>query len=1002
MKKLFLGFSLLMAAPLSASEGLKIYTYGGGEILQKVFNLVSIICSAKIEGYDTAVWIAVNIGLLVAVIMAMTKMNFSPVWKQWLIPVFLTVSLFTLNTEKVIIHDDLVRNDSKQKDYKVDNVPLLLAYTAHFFSSLSHGMTEMLEDGAHMIDDGVYNWTGHIYAGKSLFNTRKIRIIDEVTEENFRNFCSECVFRDLGLGLYTKEELGKAPNLLEFLEKNTSKIRGVQYRQPNHTIGSIDGKTEPTPGSTGMLSCQHAISRIHKHLGDQLANSKELLIGSIGNEYQHLIDKSEKAPIQNLIEQQIAIDTLKDYTVGRYDTLAAKRAEQLQIASQKILGAMGANILLASRNYFEALLYGVFPLVIIVSLISLGFRVLLGWIQIIAWVSFWPPCFVIANFILDCIWEAKKNSLGFSGKSYSLTMSDGLFDLYNHMEGIACGIFLTIPLLSWGLLYLSKGGASALVHWASSFTGAAQGSASIAAGEETTGNYSYKNVGLSSKSFGNSSENQRNLSPLLMGGTTVTQDALGKVTTSLEGEGLSIDERKSSLLSDISSSEAFSNSVQSHLREAESVTQGESISLSKNIAHTANTAQGLSKHMSNASSLSEGWDTSELSNMQRQAQEIYTKAEEYGKTHSMDTAQVFDEALKVGAGWGIGLKAGIDGSLSNRFSESEGDQKSERLSDAVSIYESMQHLAQTVHREGGNFSSQEGFRDYQDFADSFSQTESSATQLNSAYSKQKSLETLESGIQSKDLRISQNLNNAFMGHLEKNLGDKELIQQTLAQPEMRQREIDQFIRSATPQTIIKPSSLKQEYIAESRGFESGHSSWQSEIDIARSQKSSWQEKITPHLPSNPQGNFRESQSLEKLEAVKSESFGGFNPQGPSQKEKKSELLERFERIESRSVAIPPQDLDEKSNPIGGEFIDQRDHFDKQAEPNFLVKSFKHSTLLKTAEKAGEFLGFPKEQLDENGNTIPSKPYDPGLPGWDSLTDEQKTAVMDSRASDYFP
>lgn len=995
MKKFLFVLSVLFCSSACASEGLKVYTYGGGEILQKIFNLVSITCRAKIADYDVAVWIAVNIGLLIAVVMAMTKMNLSPIWKQWLVPVFLTVSLFTLNTEKVIIHDYLIRNDSKQKDYKVDNVPLLLAYTAHLFSTLSYGMTEMLEDGAHLVDDGIYNWTGHIYAGKSLFNTRKMKLIDEVTEENFRNFCSECVFRDLGLGLYTKEELGKAPHLLEFLEERTSNIRGVQYRQPNLSIGPLDGKEEPPPGTMGMLSCQHAISRIHKHLGNELANSKELLIGSIGSEYQHLLDKSEKAPIQSLVEQQIAIDTLKDYTVGRYDTLAAKRAEQLQIASQKILGAMGANLLLASRNYFEALLYGVFPLVIIVSLISLGFRVLLGWIQIIAWVSFWPPCFVIANFILDSIWEAKKGGLGFSGKSYSLTMSDGLFDLYNHMEGIACGIFLTIPLLSWGLLYLSKGGASALVHWASSFTGAAQNSASVAAGEESTGNYSYKNVGLSSQSFGNVTENQRNLSPLLMGGTTSTQDVQGKMTTSIQGEGLSIDERKSNLLNDISNSEAFTNSIQSHLRKAESVTQGEIVSLSKNIAHTANAAQGLNKHTSNASSLSEGWDTSELSNMQRQAQEIYTKAEEYGKTHNMDTTQVFDEALKVGTGWGIGLKAGIDGSLSNRFAQSEGDQKSERLSDALSIYESMQHLAQTVHREGGNFSAEEGFRDYQDFTDSFNQTESSATQLNAAYSTQKSLETLESNVQSKDLRVSQNLNNAFMGHLEEKFGDRQLIEQTLSNPVMRQREIDGFIRNIVPKTSIETSNLKQEYEAERGVLESSHSHWQSEIETARSQKASWQEKITSHVPSSQEGVFAGSQNLEKLEAVKQENFGGFSPQEAHQEQQKGEFIGRFERIEAKAEEVKPKYYDAEGIPIGGEYADQRAQFKTKSEPNFLLKIPQHTTLWKTAAKAGKFLGFPEQG-------VPSKPYDPGLPGWDSLTDEQKIAVIDSRTSDYFP
>ena len=982
MKKFLWTLSSITPFSLSASEYLKVYTYGGGEILQKIFNMISIICGAKTADYDVAIWIAVNIGLFIAIVIAMNRMNLSPIWKQWLIPVFLTVSFFTLNTEKVIIHDYLIRNDSKQKDYKVDNVPLLLAYVAHFFSTLSYEMTKMLEDGAHIVDDSVYNWTGHIYAGKNLFNTRKIKLIDEVTEENFRNFCSECVFRDLGLGLYTKEELGKTPHLFEFLEKRTSKIRGVQYRQPNHSIGLLEGKEEPHPGTTCMLSCHHVISRIHRHLSSELANAKEILLGLVGSEYQHLIDKSEKAPIQNLIEQQIAIDTIKDYTVGRYDTLAAKRAEQLQIASQKILGSMGASILLASRNYFEALLYGVFPLIIIVSLVSLGFKVLLGWIQIIAWVNFWPPCFVIANFILDSIWEAKKGGLGFSERSYSLTMSDGLFDLYNHMEGIACGIFLTIPLLSWGLLYLSKGGASALMHWASSFTGVTQNSASIAAGEEITGNYSYKNIGLSSQSFGNITENQRNLSPLLIEGTTTTQDVQGKMTTSIQGEGLSIEERKSNLLSDIADSKSFTNSIQSHLREAESVTEGESITLSKSIAHTANSAQGLNKHISNASILSEGWDNSTLSSIQRQAQDICTQAQEYGKTHNMDTTQVFDEALKVGAGWGIGLKAGVDGSLSNRFAQSEGDQKSERFSDALSIYESMQNLSQTVHREGGNFSTEECFKDYQDFADSFNQTENVAKQLNVAYSTQKNLETLESGIKSKDLRISQNLNNAFMQHLEEKFRDKHLIQQTLSNPMMRQKEMDEFIKNFTPKPSIITANLKQKYEEEGRILESNQNDWQSEIENAKSEITAWKKNITPHLLSTEKNAFSGSHNLEKLETIKKENLIGFNLQGPHQEDKKEKFVKRFANLENR---LQSHRYEEQSNPIKGR--------DPEVESNFLLKASKHSTLGKTAEKAKKLLKLPKGKLDSSSIE---------LPGWDGLTDEQKIAVIDSRISDYFP
>ena len=167
-----------------------------------------------------------------------------------------------------------------------------------------------------------------------------------------------------------------------------------------------------------------------------------------------------------------------------------------------------------------------------------------------------------------------------------------------------------------------------------------------------------------------------------------------------------------------------------------------------------------------------------------------------------------------------------------------------------------------------------------------------------------------------------------MGHLEKSLGDKELIQQTLAQPESRQREIDTFIRNIAPKTSIETSNLKQEYEAERGVLESNQSHWQSEIETARSQKSSWQEKITSHVPSSQEGFFAGSHNLEKLETIKQENFGGFNPQGSHREKEKAEVVGRFESLERRSQSIHPQGYDEKSNPIGGEFIDHKNQFDK--------------------------------------------------------------------------
>lgn len=1021
MRKLWLSLliffpSLSWAAP-SPETGLKtgrlkIYAYGSGDILAQVFNGVASIFRDSTGEYNIVIGIAVHLGLLYAIILAMNKMGLTPLWKDWLIPTFLTLSLFTVTSEKVIIYDHLIRTDNKPKTITVDHVPLLLAYSAHFFSSLSYGLTSLLEKHAHATDDEIYNWTGHIYAGQSLYNTRKMRLIDGITEENFREFCRECVFRDLGLGLYTRSELEKAPDLLAFLEKRTSKIRGVNYRQPINIFnykesqdigesqlpllpGTREGVSKARPGSMSLISCTEAISNIRRQLKGELANSKSILFGAIGSGYQHLIHQSENAPIQELIQQQIAIDTLKEYAVGHQETLASKIAEQTQISYGKAL-SWTASWIVDLRSYVEALCYLVFPLIVIISLCFLGYKVFLGWGQILCWINFWPPCYVCANFLLQNKWKKAMIANGFAGEAYNLFMSEGLFQHYSRMESIACGIFISIPCISWGLLFLSKGGASALMNWASSFTQSAKGIASSTASNEVTGNYSYQNVGLSSRSLGNTTTFQQNTSPLFMGGSIATQDNQGKITTSLSGENMTLDERKSNLLTDISNSEAFTNSIQSHLREAESITQGESMNVSKSIAHTANAAQGLSKHFSASSSQSEGWEDLKLSSMQRQAQEVYTKAEEYGKTHSMDTAHVFDEALKMGAGWGIGLKAGIDGSLSNRFSESEGEQKSERLSDALSIYEGLQNLAQTVHREGGSFAQEEGFRDYRDFADSFNQTENSARQLSAAYSTQQTLENLESGIKSKDLRVSHNLNNAFMAHLEESFGDKDRIQQVLIQPELRQREVDRFIQNLTPKTSLEAVDLQTLYCQEASAVEGSQAPlWQNAIVTAREAKVSWQEGMHKDSPTV----FEGTQNLKRLNAVRQDGFGGFNSPDLSQASDKPALIEHFEKLEQRADSIAPKGYDARDSQSSGGFNQSKDQFEKTSAPNFLLKASQHSVLCTAVKKAGQLLGFPEAQ---NGNAISTTPYDAGLPGWDALTDEQKLAVMDSRTSDYFP
>jgi conjugal transfer mating pair stabilization protein TraG len=318
------------------------------------------------------------------------------------------------------------------------------------------------------------------------------------------------VFRDLGLGIYSKEDLIQAPNILTFLAENTSRIRTVNYKEISTDNSS---STE-----NGFIPCREAIQKMNALFDKKTGNTKEILIGEISNDFQFLLKQKAtgETELRNLIKQQIAINILKEEIPGTLNSFASKRAELLQKENQKILGALGANSIVAMRNFFEATIYMVFPLVVLLCLLSFGIKPLLNWTHFILWVNSWPPFYVVVKFLLNSIWEFRTKHT--YGDSFGLTIftSEGLTDLYSSMESIAAIAMAFIPFLSWILL---KGGVSQMVQLASSLMSPAQSAASTAAAEKTYGNYNYGNMSVDNTNAYNAQTNRQTYSGFLSTGS---------------------------------------------------------------------------------------------------------------------------------------------------------------------------------------------------------------------------------------------------------------------------------------------------------------------------------------------------------------------------------------------------------------------------------------------------------------------------------------------------
>lgn len=404
-------------APVPASDPSAIHTYGGGDLLEKVFTAIGEILygkgSSKMGGtFNLLLRLSLTIGAFCCVCLAFFRQKFDPLIRSFFLPGLAIVGLLLTPTTKIAIIDHSAE-DPKPKTVNQD-VPFFLGKFAVYSSELFNQLRELF---ARSIGKDGYSWTLRA-AEESPFRSNVFSASDPALEENFREFCRECVFRDLGLGLYTREELKDQENLLEFLAENTSNTRLVSYGDQ-------------------AIPCREAAERLDAALPDEeVAASLAALFGS---------------EPETFLKQRTAIDLLKE------EIRSGLEPAQKPGRSFFSIGSMG---ILALRELFEAILYLIFPLVILLSLLSFGIRMIFHWMKMILWVSTWPIFYVIVDLFLNSVWSFRKGD-----ESLTLASFNRMAGLYDSMEAICFFGLASVPILSWILI---RGGAAQISGLASS------------------------------------------------------------------------------------------------------------------------------------------------------------------------------------------------------------------------------------------------------------------------------------------------------------------------------------------------------------------------------------------------------------------------------------------------------------------------------------------------------------------------------------------------------
>lgn len=757
-------------------EIIAVHTYGGGELLKKVFNAISLLIYGNSKTglgktFYGIIHLSLAIGGLAAIMMAFSRGSFLPFIQGWFLPALGICGILLIPRSTLYIEDHLVAKSRDTKSAvisKVEDVPFFLAQFSSLTSWLSYKFTQALEDVTHGTNDSIYNWTGHIYAGESLFQSGKIQLSHPILEQNIKNFCYHCIFNDLNINppSYTRDELAHTSDILSFLDEKTTPWLSFPYQKEN--------------GEVSQFTCAEGISDIHKQLNNaspikslslldkqfpSLSDlTKPIILGEIGSAASLLLKASKygQDTQKKLMTQQYLIDKIKTSTNPTY---AQRRAEHNYQETQKTLGAMSATSIVSLRIFFEAVVYMTFPLVLIFALVCLGFKPLVTWAQFLLWINIWPPFFVVVNFMLNSIWNYRiEKAFGTNDLALTIFTSEGLGELYSSMEAIAAGALFSVPFLAFAIV---KGGVQSMVHLAGTLNAPAQSAASQAVFEQTSGNFSIGNTSIGNRSVDNRSAGLWNERwGLSQGGGNVQS---GNETTSFDDSGaLVIEQKKHQLRNvDLMGQEAVGNTLQTQVSQSQSHLNEISANSSQSISSTATEGESLYRSLSNDHSFSHLKNHTDQESASNLWTETDQQIKDYGKTYGLNEQSAINESVKIGLGnFGIG----VGGNFDNTNSHLTQEQAAERQNQAMQITENLQKLSQYSTTDTTSESMTDTQRAAHDFNHSYAKSEQFAHQMREAYSESEAWQTLQSQYKNNSTSLNQSLNDQFITHLNDECG----------------------------------------------------------------------------------------------------------------------------------------------------------------------------------------------------------------------------------------
>ena len=681
---------------------IQIATYWNVETLYYVFNAVAAMMAG--DGYAGLIKLmflfAIGIGMFVY--MAGKQLELF----TWFFQALIFVSLLNMPIARVTLTD----NANIQPPRVVDHVPFVMAIIAQT-TNLTFGFLTRQYEVAFGVPESLALAQGDVGFGhRILKQVNQSSIQEPGLRSDLMQFFKECTQYDIKDGVIPPQMIIGGTDVWNALFTQTSPARFVTY----DTLSSAPVTATCTDAAvvlkdrvdSAVIAAQTFYGKQAFPLAQSDAIATSLYINATGSAYDWILQSSQNASdatrqaMFNNIWREAGTSLpamLNDPSlVAETAALSAEAQAAAQAnGSNSVMSLLGQETLPHLRNWMEAILYAMFPIIVIlaIAMTSEGAKkVLGGYMMALAWIGMWPVLFAVINHLSMMYMKHKANALSLAA-GVPFQLSDTFSATLVNEQAVIGYMVVLVPFIAAGIIRMGQGGFMGVADRAfSSFTSAGGAAGAALA----TGNVSMGQVGMDTQSTNTTSMNKMDYGLGLEGGGASIGTASGGVARLSSNGAAALQQMHNRFMTSMSTDTRLDSQRSQEAHET-------------NIEGRGNL---VSNRVSNSSSLSQvtGSDTSRGAHQIRGVEAATShQGEHRGSTEtreSMQSANRDSSAFHIAAGASDRAGMGLGRSSPNSGASVQGirsgvDQKEEKR-----IVESMKNAGasqEAINKALGNY-----------------------------------------------------------------------------------------------------------------------------------------------------------------------------------------------------------------------------------------------------------------------------------------------------------